>query len=485
MVHRQSLVRLLLFPAGLVGAVQAVFGILSLLLFRDHIASAFLMPAAAILFIAGVLSQALPRLDIAAINHLDAMVFAVATWVLVGVLAAIPIKLVAHVSISASIFESISGITTTGATVLSNLDSLPRSFLMYRQFLQWLGGLGVVIFVVAILPLLNVGGSKLLKAETPGPVKGEKLAPRTISSAHFLWLVYVALTAACALAYYLAGMDAFDAIAHSFTTVSTGGFSTHDASLGHFDSLWILWIANVFMVLGAISFALHYRVFTDIRKISAYWLDEETRVFLWVITVFSLLIAFGLNHFEFFDNGWVTFSQAVFHLISFISSTGFAAADFTNWPGVLAMLLVVAGYQGGCAGSTAGGNKIIRTTIACKLLSYENKKLIHPSGVFTVKFQGKPVEASVISAVIAFLSLNAFVSLVLTMAMMSTGLDFYSALTAVAACINVLGPAFGELSSNFAPVSDAGLWILDFAMITGRLEFFTVLALFLPAFWRE
>lgn len=485
MVHRQSLTRLLVFPAGLVGSVQAVFGLLSMWVFKDHIASAFFIPSALILFFSGVLLQWLPPLDITAINHLDAMLFAVATWILVGLLTAIPISMVTHTSMSGSVFEAISGITTTGATVLSGLDHLPRSFLLYRQFLQWLGGLGVVIFVVAILPLLNVGGTKLLKAETPGPVKHEKLAPRTISSAHYLWLVYVALTVACALFYYLAGMDGFDAVAHSLTTVSTGGFSTHDASLGHYDSLWILWVANVFMVLGAISFALHYRVFAEVRRLSAYWRDEETRIFLWVILGISLIVTAGLAKEGFYERGWITFSQATFHLISFITSTGFAATDFTNWPGYLAMLLVVAGYQGGCAGSTAGGNKIIRTAIACKLLSYENSKLVHPSGVFTIKFQGKPVEPSVISAVIAFLSINAFLSLILSMLLMWTGLDFYSALTAVAACINVLGPAFGELSTNFAPVSDTGLWILNFAMITGRLEFFTVLALFLPAFWQH
>lgn len=484
MVHKQTIFRLLVFPAGLMGVVQAVFGVISLVLFHDHVMADFLLPAGIIMLVSAVTIRVLPRFDISAINTLDAMVFAVATWVIMGVLGALPIWLVTSASLTDSIFESISGLTTTGATVLSGLDHMPRTFLMYRQFLQWLGGLGVVIFVVAILPLLNVGGMTLLKAETPGPVKDDKLAPRTINSAQYLWLVYVALTVLCALGYYLAGMDAYDAIAHSFTTVSTGGFSTHDASLGYYQSLTIMWVSNVFMILGAISFALHYRVFSCFN-LREYWRDEETRVFLSVIAGLSVLIALGLSQTNFYSTGWVAFSQATFHLISFITSTGYAAGAFTDWPGYLALLLVVAGYQGGCAGSTAGGNKIIRTTIAFKLLEYENKTLLHPSGVFTIKYQGKPVEPAVISAVVAFLSINAFVSLVLTMLLMATGLDFYSALTAVAACINVLGPAFGMLHNNFQPVSDAGMWILDFAMIVGRLEFFTVLALLLPAFWRH
>ena len=484
MIHKQTIFRLLVFPACLIGIVQVLFGALAKWVFNDGVSADFFIPAAVILVAAIGTTRVLPRMNISAINTLDAMLFAVSTWVSMGFLAAIPIYFIAEVSVSDSVFESISALTTTGATILSQLDDMPKSFLMYRQFLQWLGGLGVVIFVVAILPLLNVGGMTLLKAETPGPIKDDKLTPRTVNSAHYLWLVYVALTLACALAYYLAGMSMYDAIAHSFTTVSTGGFSTHDSSLGYFNSLSILWISNVFMILGAINFALHYRVFSQ-HKLAEYWRDEETRVFIGVIVAASLLITIGLLRDHHYSSEFVAFSQATFHLISFITSTGFGAGDYTDWPGYLALILLVAAYQGGCAGSTAGGNKIIRTTIAFKLLIHENHKLVHPNGVFTIKYQGKPIDAAVISAVIAFLSINAFISLVLTMAMMATGLDFYSALTAVAACINVLGPAFGQLSSNFQPVSDAGMWVLDFAMILGRLEFFTVLALLLPTFWRH
>lgn len=466
------------------GVVQVLFAALAAWLFNENVSSGFLVPAAIILLVAFATIGFSPRLNIAAINTLDAMLFAVATWVIMGFLGAVPIFMITEASITDSVFESVSALTTTGATILSDLDKLPRSFLMYRQFLQWLGGLGVVIFVVAILPLLNVGGMTLLKAETPGPIKDDKLTPRTVNSAHYLWIVYVALTIICATAYHLAGMSVFDAIAHSFTTVSTGGFSTHDASLGYFNSLTILWIADVFMILGAVNFALHYRVFNHL-KLAEYWRDEETRVFLWIIAVFSLLITLGLYLDDHYSNSFVAFSQATFHLISFITSTGFGASDYTGWPGYLALLLIVAAYQGGCAGSTAGGNKIIRTTIAYKLLVHENCKLLHPSGVFTIKYQGKPIEPSVISAVVAFLSINAFISLVLTLILMATGLDFFSALTAVAACVNVLGPAFGQLGGNFQPVSDLGIWVLDFAMILGRLEFFTVLALFLPAFWKH
>ncbi|MEJ2442686.1 MAG: potassium transporter TrkG [Exilibacterium sp.] len=466
------------------GIVQIVFAVLSVSVFHDHEETEFFIPAICMIIFALLLLAAVRKFDVSKIGFRDSLVFATSTWVVTSVLGAVPILLVTQVSFVDAVFESISAMTTTGATVLSGLDQMPLSFLLYRQFLQWLGGLGVVIFVVAVLPMLNVGGMKLLKAETPGPVKDEKLSPRIANTAHYLWLVYVSLTVLCALGYYLAGMNGYDAIAHSLTTVSTGGFSTHDASMGYFQNPVILIVSDLFMLLGAVSFALHFRVLRA-RNAGIYWHDEETRVFLLLVIFLSLLIAGMLMENGIYAEGPTAFNQAAFHLISFITSTGYGAAGFTEWPNAVIFLLVFASYLGGCAGSTAGGNKFIRNILSIKLIVLEMKRLIHPRGFFAVKYQGKPVEVSVLSATVAFMSVAAFSSMALTLALMVSGLDFWTSFTAVAACLNVLGPAFGQLGSNFEPANDASTWILCGAMILGRLEYFTVLALFAPKFWRH
>lgn len=466
------------------GLVQAVFAGLSWALFGDQKEVGFFMPSLLMLLCAALFYLISRSSTLIKIGFKDALLFATFTWVVMGLLGAVPIFLATGVSITDAVFESVSALTTTGATVLTGLEHLPRSFLMYRQFLQWMGGLGVVIFVVAVLPMLNVGGMKLLKAETPGPVKDEKLSPRIASTAHYLWLVYAVITAACALSYWAAGMSLYDAIAHAFTTVSTGGMSTYDASLGYFNSPLIMLVAELFMLLGAISFALHFKAMKA-QRIGFYWRDEETRTFLLVVVVLSLLIAGDLWRNQLYDNPLDAVNQAAFHLISFITSTGYGAGNYTEWPLTIALVLVVAGYLGGCAGSTSGGNKIIRNILAVKLIGLELKRLIHPRGIFNVKYQGQPVGAPILSATIAFMSIAAFSSVVVSLLLMLTGLDFWTALTAAAACLNVLGPGFGSVGNNFIPVSDAGTWVLSGAMILGRLEYFTVIALFLPRFWQR
>lgn len=474
---------LLAFPVGLMAIVQIFFSLLSLLVFHDHEETLFLFHDLILLAVALVLIFLARGFDTSRISFRDALIFAALTWFIMGILGAIPIIRVTHISFTDGVFESISALTTTGATMLSGLDEMPKTFLLYRQFLQWLGGLGVVIFVVAVLPMLNIGGMKLLKAETPGPVKDEKLTPRVVHTAHSLWIVYLAITVLCALGYRLAGMSTFDAIAHSLTTVSTGGFSTHDASLGYFDNPGILMVSDVFMLLGSISFALHFRVFRA-RTMGLYWQDEETRVFIKLTLVLSLLLAGMLLYQGVYTKSALALNEATFHLISFITSTGYAADSLAQWPAFIIFILIFAGYVGGCAGSTAGGNKVIRDILTFKMINREFKQLVHPSGVFMLKYQGREVDSNVLNAAIAFMSLAVFFTAAFTLILIMTGLDFWSSFTAVAACINVLGPAFGELGNNFQAVNDFATWLLSFAMILGRLEYFTILALFLPGFWR-
>jgi trk system potassium uptake protein TrkH len=355
---------------------------------------------------------------------------------------------------------------------------------MYRQFLQWLGGLGIVIFVVAILPNLNVGGMKLLKSEVPGPIKDDKLAARTMKTSHYLWSVYVSITILCAVAYYFAGMNAFDAIAHSLSTVSTGGFSTHDASLGWYHSESIYLVSDFFMIMGALNFAIHFKLLQT-KNIKVFFQNEESRVFLLICIALSLISFLLLP-----NNGdslsiLKSLNHATFIVISFITSTGFGAEDFTTWPIAILFLLLISSYLGGCSGSTAGGSKIIRVIILFKMVRREMKRLIHPQGIFALKYQDRPVSSDTVRNTMAFIFFVVLSSITLTLLLMTTGLDLWSSLSAVSSCLNVLGPAFGVLSDNFQPVSNTGLAILTFAMILGRLEFLTVLVLFAPKFWKS
>jgi trk system potassium uptake protein TrkH len=391
--------------------------------------------------------------------------------------------LILHLPIAQAIFEAFSAISTTGATVITNIDELPKTLLLYRQFLQWLGGLGIVIFVVAVLPNLNIGGMKLLKAEVPGPIKNDKLVARTKNSAHYLWGVYVFLTVACALMYRLFGMNSFDAIAHSFTTVSTGGFSTHNESFGYFHNEALYIISDIFMVLGALNFGLLFIAFQS-RSPKHLLKNEETKTFLAIIFIISMTTALIL-FFKANNHQLSTLNHAVFITISFITSTGFGAENFTTWPTAVLFLLVISAYLGGCSGSTAGGGKIIRVIVLFKIVRRQMKLLIHPRGVFQVRYQGRPVDESVLSNTLAFVFFVIISTVVLAFLLMIDGLDVWSALTAVAACLNVLGPAFGTLSDNFSSLNSFDLSILSFAMILGRLEYLTVILLFLPGFWRK
>lgn len=484
MIKFENTLRLLAIPAAWMGTVQIAFGVLSLFLFGDNISSAFFEPGVVMIVLSSMMFFARRRSGSMRISNRDALIFATSTWVVTGLLGAFPVLLVTHVSFTDAVFESVSALTTTGATILTGLDSMPPSFLMYRQFLQWMGGLGVVIFVVAVLPMLNVGGMRLLKAETPGPMKDEKLTPRIAHTAHYLWFIYVLITVLCAAAYYAAGMSFYDAVAHSFTTVSTGGFSTHDSSLWYFKSHVILAISNVFMLLGAISFALHFTILHN-KAPRLYWRDEETRTFLTLVAAIALGLCIYLMLTDNYQSFAESLSFSVFTVISFITSTGYGAADVGSWPIATALLLIFTSYLGGCAGSTAGGNKIVRNIIVFKLVRRQFYQLLHPKGVFSIVYRGQAVEPAVRKSVMGFMSLAAFMSMFITLLLMSTGLDFLTAFSAVAACLNVLGPGFGAVISNFQPVSDAGIWILSATMILGRLEYLTVLALFFPLFWRQ
>lgn len=451
--------------------------------FADHEHYHFAASAAFILAF-GLLLWFPARNEIAELRRSDSFIIVAFFWFGLGLMGAFPFLLGPHLNYVDSLFEAISGLTTTGATVLVGLDDLPPSVLFYRQQLQWLGGAGVILLAIAVLPLMGVGGMQLYRAEVPGPGPGDKLAPRIAKTARSLWAVYLVLTASCALAYRIAGMSTFDAVAHSLSTVSTGGFSTHDASLAYFDSLPIELIAQVFMLLGAINYVIHFRAWRE-RRIGLYREDTETRAFLIIIAASIAIIGTVLwteSHFATFGE---SLRHASFHVISVITTTGYTTTGFADWPLALPVTCLFIGFVGGCAGSTAGGIKVIRAILLWKQGVQELKRIIHPTLVSSLKVGEYAEGPSLMSSVWSFFAVYALTFSLLMVLLMMTGADQVTAFSAIATSMNNLGPGLGEISVNFQGMSDAGKLICVYAMLLGRLEIFTLLVLLTPDFWRR
>ncbi len=407
-------------------------------------------------------------------------------WVVLGLFGAIPLYLSKEpvLTFTDAVFESISGLTTTGATVLVGLDKLPHSILFYRQQLQWLGGMGIIVLAVAILPMLGVGGMQLYRAETPGPVKDSKMTPRVTETAKALWYIYLGLTLFCCVAYWAAGMTVFDAIGHAFSTVAIGGFSTHDASIGYFNNVVIEMIAVVFMFISGVNFSLHFLAWRDAR-VRDYFRDPEFRAYTFVLGSMTIILFAVLFYTQQYTSITEAFTKSIFQAVSIGTTTGFTTANYALWPGFLPLMLVMASFIGGCAGSTGGGMKVIRWLLIYKQGVREINRLVHPSAQIPVKLGRKAVPDRVIDAVWGFFSVYAVLFALMILLLMFTGLDQVTAFSAVAASLNNLGPGLGDVSSNFASVPDGAKWVSMGAMLLGRLEIFTLLVLFSPAFWRR
>jgi len=414
----------------------------------------------------------------------DGFIIVALFWFFISLVASLPFILIQNMSLIDALFESVSAITTTGATVMSGLDEMPRSLLFYRQQLQWFGGMGLIVLAVAVFPMIGVGGMQLYKAEAPGPLKEEKLAPRMKQTAIIFWQLYIGITAVNALAYWLAGMSGFDAITHALSTVSTGGFSTHDASLGYFDSTVIESIAVVFMLIGAINFSTHYLALRS-RNLMGYINSIETRVFLVIVISAILLSTLILYTSEGYDELTPDLRNATFEVVSVITSTGFGTIDFTKWPDFLPIFLILISFIGGCGGSTAGGIKVLRILLVFKMGYREIRRLIHPRGVFVIQVGHATVPYRIIEAVWGFFAMYIVVFAILMLLMMHNGLDQVSAFSAIATCMNNMGPGLGEVANSFSSVSDGGKTIAMIAMLVGRLEIFTILVLITPEFWRQ
>ncbi len=416
----------------------------------------------------------------------DGFIVVVMFWTVLTLTGALPFVLAEHphLSLVDAIFESASGLTTTGATVIIGLDDQPLSILYYRQQLQWLGGMGIVVLAVAVLPMLGIGGMQLYRAETPGPMKDNKLTPRLAETAKALWYIYLGLTVLCGVAYWAAGMSAFDALGHAFSTVAIGGFSTHDASLGYFDSPLIDGVAIVFMFLAGINFSLHFVAFRS-RNPSGYWRDPELRFYVLLLGVVSLLTVVGLYWSGTYESWSESLQKGVFHAVSIGTTTGFTTDPWHVWPGFLVILLLFASTAGGCAGSTGGGLKVIRVLLLIKQGMREIRRLIHPNAQIPVRLGEKVVAPRVIEAVWGFFALYVASFTVMYLALAAVGVDLMTAFSAVMACLNNLGPGLENVGPHYADMPDLGKGILVFAMLLGRLEIFTLLVLLTPAFWRD
>ena len=416
----------------------------------------------------------------------DGFIVVVLFWTVLSSIGALPFVLAddPHLSLTDAVFESVSGLTTTGATVITHLEGLPKSILYYRQQLQWLGGMGIIVLAVAVMPMLGVGGMQLYRAETPGPLKDNKLTPRITETAKALWYIYLTLTVVCAASYWQAGMSGFDAIAHSFSTVAIGGFSTHDESIGYYQSTSIEMIAVVFMLLAGMNFALHFVAWRSL-SLKAYFRDSEVKAYLVVlllVTAITVTYLYYTDTFIFFDEALYA---GLFQAVSIGTTTGFTTADYFHWPGFLPVMLLFVSFIGGCTGSTGGGMKVIRFLLLLKQGHRETMRLIRPNAQIPVKVGGKPMSDRIISAVWGFFAAYVGSFVILMLFLMATGLDQITAFSAVAACMNNLGPGLAGVGENFTGLTDPAKWALSFAMMLGRLEIFTLLILFTRAFWRR
>ncbi len=429
-------------------------------------------------FAFGLVGWIATRKDKSEIQTRDGFFIITFFWVILALVGSLPF-LGINMTYADSFFESMSGITTTGGTVIVGLDNLPESILFYRQTLQWLGGMGLIVLAVAIMPLLGIGGGQLFKTEIPGAMNEQKFTPRIKETAQALWLIYTLLTLACFIGYLIGGMSAFDAISHSLSTVSIGGFSTHDASFAYFNSNIINYICIIFMLLSALSFTLHYFAFYK-RRLINYLTDPEAKFFLLMCTG-VLIITFLITYIT--SKEVINISNLIFQTISFITTSGFTIEERSNLPFAVSFILLVAAFIGACSGSVGGGLKSWRVLIMLKSAYRNFMLMVHPKAVVTIKIGSKPVSNDVSNAVWGFFSIYVLCFMFFLFLLLILDIDFVTAFSAVGACLNNLGPGLGDVINNYQSLPDTAKYILSFVMLIGRLEIFTFLILFMPAFW--
>ncbi len=454
------------------------------LLFRDGSTSALLSSMAVTLVTGLILFVATRPQEDRQLNHRDGVAIVTFGWVMAGLFGTLPYLFSGAIpGFTNAYFESLSGFTTTGASILTDIESLPQGILLWRSLTQWLGGMGIIVLSIAILPYLGIGGMQLYKAEVPSPVV-DKLKPRISETAKTLWKVYLSFTVIQVILLVAGGMSVFDAVCHAFCTMPTGGFSTKNMSVAHYDSLYFDCVLIVFMLLAGINFSLHYRLMKgDLR---VFGRDSECRVFLILVAVFVILITLDI-HGTVYSSLGLALRHAAFQVSSIITTTGFVSADYEKWPAFSQLVLVVCMFLGAMAGSTGGGMKIMRIMLLIRHGYHQMFQIIHPHAVTTLKLDGRPVPADTLSSIWGFfvLYLGLFVTASLIMA--ALGLDLVSSFASVATSIGNVGPGLGVVGPvrNFLQIPLIGKWVLVLCMLLGRLEIYTVIVLFAPAYWRK
>jgi trk system potassium uptake protein TrkH len=407
------------------------------------------------------------------------------SWIFASLIGALPFYISGTIpTFAGAFFESASGFTTTGASVLSDIEAVPRGILFWRSLTHWLGGMGIIVLSLAILPFLGVGGMELFKAEVPGPIP-EKITPRIQQTALYLWGVYAFLTVAETVLLLLGGMNLFESLTHTFGTVATGGFSPLNRSVGQYGSAYFDWIITVFMFLSGVNFVLHYRLLRGHFRPLAR--DDEFRTYLWIVLFCIAVISADLLFRGNYDSIAEALRYSAFQVVSIITTTGFATADFELWPSFTQLILLLLMFAGACAGSTGGGMKILRLLILSRHTRAELKRVLHPHAVISVKVGGKVIDTRIQSSVTSFLILYVAVFIAGVFFMTSLGMDMESAMSGVAASLGNVGPGLGSLGpmDNYSAVPEAGKWLFSLLMLMGRLELYTVLLLFFPGTWRK
>jgi len=448
--------------------------------YKEHVALAFLLPITIGIFV-GSIVLALTKSDKKEMSKKDSFILVVSSWILASVFGCIPFILGAHLNFTNAFFETMSGFTTTGASILTNIEILPKSILFWRSLTHWLGGMGIIVLAVAILPILGIGGVQLIKAEAPGPTM-EKLSPRITSTAKYLWLAYVVLSLIETILLLFGGMNLFDALTHMFGTMATGGFSTKNTSIAYFHSAYIDWVVTIFMFLAGMNFALHFKLMMG--KFSIFK-DEELRFYIFIISTAVLIVTIKLLHY--YGDFFTSLRYAAFQVVSISTTTGYATADYEKWPYLAQAILFLMMFVGGCSGSTSGSIKIIRIYTLLKQAINEMKYYIHPKGIFLLKFNGKLVKKDTVYAISGFFFLYIATFFVIALLVSAFGVNLLTAFSASAATLGNIGPGFGMIgpAENYSHLPLIVKWILSFAMLVGRLEIYTVFVIFTPIFWKK
>ena len=467
-------------------SVTYVLPMITSLIYRDGMLVDFVY-AAVICVAAGAAMFVFTMRHKRELRSRDGFLLVTLAWVFMSAIATVPLMIgLPGLSFTDAFFETMSGLSTTGATVLTGLDSMAPSLNMWRAALHWYGGMGIIVLAVAILPLLGVGGMQLYKAETPGPVKNEKLTPRITQTAKALWVVYLLLTTLCVLALHVAGMDWYDAVFHSFSTLSLGGFSNYDGSIGHYNSVAIELVLVFFMLVSALNFSRHFIAWQQ-KSLRTYLTDVEASGMLRLVATAVLVVTLYIWAHGVYPDFLTSLRYVTFNLVAMATTCGFVTQDYAAWPIFAPMVIVMLSCYTCNTGSTGGGIKMFRTLVLTRQATRELFLLVHPQAVTPVKIRDQVVSNHIVFAVLAFVVLYFGTVVTLTFLLLASGMDFISSFTAIIATINNAGPGLGVVgpSSNYQGLTDFQTWVCSLAMLLGRLEIFSVLVLFTPTFWRK